>query len=77
MNTYWPTSPWVGGTGKIFKLVAMMDPGVEMMEKMVQLVETGKLRVRVDSVWPAEIALSGYEILVSGRARGKVVVKWD
>jgi reticulon-4-interacting protein 1, mitochondrial len=76
MNMFWPTTPRLGGTGKKFKLITMMDPGTELMEKMVQLVESGAMRVHVDSVWPAGDALEAYKILVSKRSRGKVLVKW-
>ncbi|KAH7014366.1 zinc alcohol dehydrogenase [Microdochium trichocladiopsis] len=75
-NTYWPLSCWLGGTGRKFKLIAMMDPGRALMEKTASLAEAGTLKVCVDSVWEYENALQAYEILISGRARGKVLVKW-
>ena len=42
------------------------------------LVEEGKLRVEMDSVWGMGEALQAYERIESQRARGKVVVSvWD
>ncbi|KXJ93401.1 hypothetical protein Micbo1qcDRAFT_203481 [Microdochium bolleyi] len=76
-NTYWPLSPWLGGVGRGFMLVAMMDPGRELMERAVRLVADGTVNVCVDSVWGYQDVLKGYEVLESGRGRGKILVKWD
>lgn len=37
----------------------------------------GKVKPRVDSVYPFEDALKAYERLLTGRATGKVVIKVD
>ncbi|KAK3685127.1 hypothetical protein B0T22DRAFT_516972 [Podospora appendiculata] len=76
-NAIWPGSAWLGGTGRTWKAVSMMDRGPELMERVVGLFADGKLRVAVDSEWPFEQVLEAYDVLVSGRARGKVIVKVD
>ncbi|KAK3328290.1 hypothetical protein B0T19DRAFT_186331 [Cercophora scortea] len=74
-NAIWPRSVWLGGTGRTWKAVSMMDPGRELMERLVGMFGEGKLRVAVDSEWPFEQVLEAYDVLVSGRARGKVIIK--
>jgi len=74
-NAVRPRSPWLGGTGRTWKAVAMMDPGMELMERAVALFAEGKLRVVVDSEWPFDRVLDAYDALLSGRARGKIVIK--
>ncbi|KAK0635825.1 hypothetical protein B0T17DRAFT_624833 [Bombardia bombarda] len=74
-NALWPKSPWLGGTGRTWKAAAMMDPGRELMERVVRMLADGKLRVVVDSEWAFENVQEAYDVLLSGRARGKVIVK--
>lgn len=76
-NTYWPMSRWLGGVGRRFRLVAMMEPGRELMERAVGLVGDGTVKVCEDSVWGYRDVLGAYEVLVAGRAKGKILVKWD
>ncbi|KAK4210807.1 hypothetical protein QBC37DRAFT_428147 [Rhypophila decipiens] len=75
INALWPRTKWLGGTGRTWKAASMFDPGREMMEYLVGLFSEGKLRVLVDSEWAFEDVLSGYEVLLSGRARGKIVIR--
>ena len=77
LNALWPVSTWLGGTGRTWKATSMMEARPEVMEKLVSLLDEGKIRVPVDSVWKFEDALKGYEVLESKRARGKVVIKVD
>ncbi|EAU88249.1 hypothetical protein CC1G_03921 [Coprinopsis cinerea okayama7 len=47
------------------------------LERLRQLLEEGKLKPLVDSVYNFEDALKAYERILTGRATGKVVVKVD
>ncbi|KAL2131050.1 hypothetical protein VTI74DRAFT_5613 [Chaetomium olivicolor] len=74
-NTIWPKSTWLGGTGRTWKAASMMDPGLETMERIVQMFGEGKLRVVVDSEWPFEKVHEALDVLKSGHAAGKVIIK--
>jgi len=74
-NAVRPQSPWLGGAGRTWKAVSMMDPPLEMMEELVRLFGEGKIRVVVDSEWPFDKVLDAYDVLLSGRARGKILIK--
>ena len=74
-NTVWPRSTWLGGTGRRWKVASLMDPGLEMMERVVKLFGDGKLRVVVDSEWPFDKVHEGLDIVRSGHAAGKVIIK--
>jgi NADPH:quinone reductase-like Zn-dependent oxidoreductase len=75
INALWPKTPWLGGTGRTWMLTSMMDPGVELMQGVVDLLADGKLSVLVDSEWPFEQVLDAYDVVMSGRAKGKVIIK--
>lgn len=75
MNSIWPKSPRLLGTGRTWKVTSMMDPGQELMERVVDLVAEGKLKVVVDSEWPFDQVLEAYDVVLSGRARGKVIIR--
>ncbi|GAB1314442.1 Phosphatidylinositol transfer protein (PITP) [Madurella fahalii] len=77
LNIIWPRSPWLGGTGRKWKVASLMEPGVEMMERVVKMFGEGKLRVAVDSEWPFEKVHDAYDVLLSGHAAGKIIVKVD
>jgi NADPH:quinone reductase-like Zn-dependent oxidoreductase len=47
----------------------------EDLRRIVELVEDGKLKVEIDSVWAMQDARGAYEVIDGKRARGKVVVK--
>ncbi|KAK4099550.1 NAD(P)-binding protein [Parathielavia hyrcaniae] len=74
-NSIWPRSQWLGGTGRKFKSASMMDPGVDTMERLVKLLGDGKLRIVVDSEWPFEKVHDAFDVLKTGHAAGKVIVK--
>ncbi|EPS45495.1 hypothetical protein H072_527 [Dactylellina haptotyla CBS 200.50] len=76
LNMIWPTSTWLGGTGRKLKSLTVMDYTIEEKMKLVKMHEGGDIRVEIDSVWPAEDALKGYEILTAARARGKIIIRW-
>ena len=75
MNAIWPLSPWLLGTGRTWKGISMFDPGLELMERLVALLGKGTIKTVIDSVWPFEAAPKAYEIMASGRARGKIIVQ--
>ncbi|KAK0719633.1 hypothetical protein B0H67DRAFT_484476 [Lasiosphaeris hirsuta] len=74
-NAIRPKSTWLGGTGRNWMAANMMDPGIEFMEQVVALFTEGKIRVVVDSEWSFEQVHEAFDVLISGRARGKVIVK--
>lgn len=55
----------------------MMDATKAEKEELLKMVMDASLSVQVDSVWNFDDVLSGYEVLQSGRARGKIVIKVD
>ncbi|KZL81634.1 zinc alcohol dehydrogenase [Colletotrichum incanum] len=77
MNALWPRSTWLGGTGRRWAATAMMDPGKELMEDVVGMLADGRVKAVVEREIRFEEVVDGYEIVGSGRARGKVVVKID
>jgi reticulon-4-interacting protein 1, mitochondrial len=76
-NIIWPTSRWLGGAGRKWKTVYMMDATRDEREQLVRMVAEGRLSVVVDSIWGFRDVLGGYDVLWSGRAKGKVVVRVD
>jgi reticulon-4-interacting protein 1, mitochondrial len=76
-NALWPLSPWLGGVGRAWKGISMMDPGREMMETVTKMAGAGEIKVVVDSVWGMGDVVNGYAVLEKGHARGKVLVKID
>ncbi|KAK1979315.1 hypothetical protein LZ30DRAFT_597210 [Colletotrichum cereale] len=77
MNALWPRSTWLGGTGRRWVATAMMDPGKELMEEVMGMLSDGRIKAVVEREVGFEQVADGYDILGSGRARGKVVVKVD
>lgn len=75
LNSLWPRTPWLFGTGRKWHVTTMMDPGLELMERVVKMVADGRLKVAIDSEWPFEEVLEAYDVVMSGRARGKVIIK--
>ncbi|GKT40966.1 zinc-type alcohol dehydrogenase-like protein [Colletotrichum spaethianum] len=76
-NALWPLSTWLGGTGRRWAATAMMDPGKELMEEVVGMLSDGRIKAVVGREVDFEEVADGYDIIGSGRARGKVVVKVD
>ncbi|KAI0361552.1 NAD-P-binding protein [Trametes cingulata] len=67
---------FLGGTKRTWKLAAV-KPVHKDLEEFAKLVEEGKIRPLVDSVFAFEDALKAYERIMTKRATGKVVVKVD
>ncbi|KAF8149534.1 hypothetical protein B0H34DRAFT_679302 [Crassisporium funariophilum] len=64
----------LGGGGRAYAQVSMMEPAVADLEQLRGMVEEGSVRCVVDSVWEMEDALKAYEKWANGKVRGKVVV---
>ncbi|PLB38580.1 NADP-dependent oxidoreductase [Aspergillus candidus] len=52
----------------------IMSPDGEQLQRITELIEEGKCRPRVDSVWPLEHAREAFARLDGGHARGKIVL---
>ncbi|MCJ1250666.1 hypothetical protein MMC30_007894 [Trapelia coarctata] len=64
-----------GLTGNAIKnFFFIMEPNGTQLQEVTKLVNNGKLRTNVDSVWPLEEFEQAVERLESGRAKGKVVL---
>ena len=71
-NTWWPT--WLGGVPRRY-IMFTTPPSKDDAVVLVKLVEEGKLKISVDSVFSMEDAIRAYERIATKRARGRVVVK--
>jgi NADPH:quinone reductase-like Zn-dependent oxidoreductase len=71
-NTWWPT--WLGGTPRKYVMsVGQVDAkGVEMIGRWL---EEGKLRAVLEKCVDFEQVLDGFDLVVTKRVRGRVVVK--
>ncbi|CCF40592.1 hypothetical protein CH063_11118, partial [Colletotrichum higginsianum] len=52
-----------------------MDPGKALMEEVMGMLADGRIKAVFEREFGFEEVVDGYEIVGSGRARGKVVVK--
>lgn len=71
-NMWLPT--WLGGVPRrfiMFSTPPARDPTIEV----ARLVEEGRVRVPVDSVFGMENAPKAYERVATKRARGRVVIQ--
>ncbi|KAE9572757.1 Zinc-type alcohol dehydrogenase-like protein [Colletotrichum fructicola] len=75
MNAVWPLAGWLGGVGRVWKGTTMMDPGRTLMEDVVGMLADGRVKAVFDREVAMENVVEGYDVVESGRARGKVVVK--
>jgi len=71
-NTWWPT--WLGGVPRRY-IIFSTPPTKDDAVVLIKLVEEGKLKVSVDSVFSMENAIRAYERIATRRARGRVVVQ--
>ncbi|EXJ64137.1 hypothetical protein A1O7_00473 [Cladophialophora yegresii CBS 114405] len=72
LNTCLPT--WLGGVPRRY-IMFSTPPARDDAVYLAPLIEEGRLRVPVDSVFDMEDGVSAYERIATKRARGKVVVK--
>ncbi|XWW94944.1 hypothetical protein V2A60_002894 [Cordyceps javanica] len=75
LNEWWPVSTWLGGVGRLWRGVSMMEPTLEDRKRIVGMLGSGDVRVVRDSVWKFEDAQAAYAHLGGLHARGKVLVK--
>lgn len=71
-NSWLPT--WLGGVPRRY-IMFSKPPARDDAVYLVHLIEKGRLRIPVDSVFDMENAIRAYERIATKRARGKVVVK--
>ncbi|KAM3544579.1 hypothetical protein ARSEF1564_002562 [Beauveria bassiana] len=75
LNEWWPVSAWLGGVGRLWRGVSMMEPTLADRQRIVGMLGSGQVRVVRDSVWKLEDAQAAYAHLGGLHARGKVLVK--
>ena len=66
-NTWWPT--WLGGVPRRYVMFST-PPSKDDAVVLVKLVEEGKLKISVDSVFSMEDAIRAYECVATMRACG-------
>lgn len=67
---------WFGGTPRRY-IFFSTPPDRDAAVTMAQMINTGAIRVLVDSVWGMEDAQQAYARVATKRARGKVIVRVD
>lgn len=53
----------------------LMKPSARQLDEITELVEKGKIKVRIDKVFPLHDTLNALLYVKKGRAKGKVVIK--
>ena len=71
-NRWLPT--WLGGVPRRY-IMFSTPPARDDAVYLTKLIEEGRVRIPVDSVFDMEDAVRAYERIATQRARGKVVVK--
>ncbi|KAL7795310.1 hypothetical protein V8C37DRAFT_374061 [Trichoderma ceciliae] len=77
LNEWWPVTRWLGGAGRLWRGVSMMEPTLEDRERVAGMLASGEIRVVRDSVWPFEHVKEAYAKLAGLHASGKVLVRVD
>ncbi|EHK42335.1 Hypothetical protein TRIATDRAFT_161185 [Trichoderma atroviride IMI 206040] len=77
LNEWWPVSRWLGGVGRLWRGVSMMEPTLEHRERIAEMLRHGQIRVVRDSVWRFEDVKEAYAKLGGLHARGKILVRVD
>ncbi|KAJ6172850.1 hypothetical protein N7485_005662 [Penicillium canescens] len=72
LNSWLPT--WLGGVPRRY-IMFSTPPARDDAVYLARLIEEGRVRIPVDSVFDIEDAVHAYERIATKRARGKVVVK--
>lgn len=72
LNSWLPT--WLGGVPRRY-IMFSTPPARDDAVYLARLIEEGRVRIPVDSVFEIEDAVRAYERIATKRARGKVVVK--
>ncbi|KAK0220344.1 hypothetical protein IW262DRAFT_1556237 [Armillaria fumosa] len=71
---FWPS--WLGGVPRSYRTVRLAHDA-SVLEALRQLLEEGKIKPVVDSVYEFKDMLSAYERIMTSRAKGNVVVTVD
>jgi NADPH:quinone reductase-like Zn-dependent oxidoreductase len=71
-NTWWPK--WLGGVPRRY-IMFSTPPSKDAATYTAKLIEEGKVRILIDSVWDMEDLVKAYARIATKRARGKVLVK--
>jgi NADPH:quinone reductase-like Zn-dependent oxidoreductase len=71
-NSWLPT--WLGGVPRRY-IMFSTPPARDDAVYLARLIEEGRVRIPVDTVFSMDEAVRAYERIASKRARGKVVVK--
>ncbi|KAL7954802.1 hypothetical protein V8C34DRAFT_327885 [Trichoderma compactum] len=77
LNEWWPVSRWLGGVGRLWRGVSMMEPTLEDRQRIADMLGGGQIRVVRDSVWSFEDVKGAYAKLGGLHASGKVLVRVD
>ncbi|KAF3077123.1 hypothetical protein CFAM422_000346 [Trichoderma lentiforme] len=77
LNEWWPVSRWLGGVGRLWRGVSMMEPTLEDRQRIADMLGGGQIRVVRDSVWSFEHVKEAYAKLGGLHASGKVLVRVD
>ncbi|RFU72298.1 zinc alcohol dehydrogenase [Trichoderma arundinaceum] len=77
LNEWWPVSRWLGGVGRLWRGVSMMEPTLEDRERIAGMLGRGEIRVVRDSVWQFGDVKEAYAKLGGLHASGKVLVRVD
>ncbi|KAL7823761.1 NAD(P)-binding protein [Trichoderma gracile] len=77
LNEWWPVSRLLGGAGRLWRGVSMMEPSLEDRQRIADMLGQGRVRVVRDSVWRFEDAREAYARLGGLHASGKVLVRVD
>ncbi|PON26819.1 hypothetical protein TGAM01_v204321 [Trichoderma gamsii] len=77
LNEWWPVSRWLGGVGRLWRGVSMMEPTLEDRERIAEMLRDGQIRVVRDSVWRFENVREAYAKLGGLHASGKILVRVD
>ncbi|EHK25956.1 uncharacterized protein TRIVIDRAFT_229171 [Trichoderma virens Gv29-8] len=77
LNEWWPVSRWLGGIGRLWRGVSMMEPTLEDRQRIADMLGAGQIRVVRDSIWRFEDAKEAYAKLGALHASGKVLVRVD
>lgn len=72
LNTWWPV--WLGGVPRRY-IMFSTPPSKDDAIVLIKLVEEGKLKASVDSVFDMGDVIKAYERIATMRARGRVIVK--
>ncbi|EFQ97965.1 oxidoreductase [Nannizzia gypsea CBS 118893] len=75
MNSTLPT--WLGGVPRPYKQISAFT-STEAIERCKELAQAGEFNTHFGEIWDMGEAPGAYEVMGSGHARGKVVVKiWE